>query len=141
MKQKNYMLIVVGLVFLGMGFYLLRGINLSNSFLQVLPYVFIGLGCGIFGHGAGELICQKAISKDLELKNRLEIEKNDERNIAIANRAKSKAYDIMTFVFGALMISFALMNVDLPALLLLVFAYLFVEGSAVYYTQKYHKEM
>ena len=47
----------------------------------------------------------------------------------------------MTFVFGALMIAFALTGVDLPALLLLVFAYLFVHVSVIYYRAKLDKEM
>ena len=43
----------------------------------------------------------------------------------------------MTFVFGALMIAFALMGVDMIAVLLLVFAYLFVQGYAIYYRSCY----
>ena len=100
-----------------------------------------GLGCGIFGYGAAQLISEKALSSDPELKKHIEIEENDERNIAIANYAKSKAYDLMTFVFGALMFTFALMDADLIVILLLVAAYLFVQGSAIYYRQKYEKEM
>ena len=71
----------------------------------------------------------------------MEIDKNDERNIAIANQAKAKAYDIMLYVFGALMVAFALMSVDMVAVLLLVAAYLFVVGFFIYYLNKYHKEM
>lgn len=47
----------------------------------------------------------------------------------------------MTYVFGALMLSFALMAVDMIAVLLLVFAYLFVQGAAIYYHSKLEKEM
>jgi 4-hydroxybenzoate polyprenyltransferase len=47
----------------------------------------------------------------------------------------------MVFVFGALMISFALMNVDLAVVLLMVFAYLFVVGSHIYYRVKFEKEL
>ena len=48
---------------------------------------------------------------------------------------------MMTFVFGALILSFGLMGVDMIALLLLVFAYLFVHGFAIYYRFKFDKEM
>ena len=34
-------------------------------------------------------------------------------NIAISNRAKAKAFDALKFVFGALMVSFALMGIGL----------------------------
>ena len=57
--------------------------------------------------------------------------------MTIANRAKGKAYDMMTFVYGALMVSFALMGVDMIAVLLLVFAYLLVHGFALYYRFRY----
>ncbi|HQE70757.1 MAG TPA: hypothetical protein PK071_06530, partial [Atopobiaceae bacterium] len=55
-------------------------------------------------------------------------------------RAKGKAFDMMTFVFGALMLSFALMGVDMIAVLLLVFSYLFVHGSALYYRFKFERK-
>ena len=47
----------------------------------------------------------------------------------------------MTYLFGALMLCFALMQVDLAALLLLVFANLFVEGYAIYCRLRLEKEM
>lgn len=47
----------------------------------------------------------------------------------------------MLFVYGALMLSFALMQVDLAAILLFVFCYLLVLGCSIYYRVKYEKEM
>lgn len=107
---------------------------------SVLGYVCIGLGCGLFGHGTGELVACWSMRNDPALQKEQEILRRDERNVAIADHAKGRAFDLMTFVFGALMVSFALMEVDLAALLL-VFAYLFVEGYAVYCRCKYEKEM
>lgn len=89
----------------------------------------------------GNIISERAVRSNPEIQKKLEIEKNDERNIAIANRAKGKAYDMMTFVYGALMVSFALMGIDMIAVLLLVFAYLLVHGFALYYRFKFDKEM
>lgn len=108
---------------------------------SVLGYVCIGLGCGLFGHGTGELVARWSMRNDPALQKEQEVLRRDERNVAIADHAKGRAFDLMTFVFGALMVSFALMEVDLAALLLLVFAYLFVEGYAVYCRCKYEKEM
>lgn len=70
-----------------------------------------------------------------------EIEEKDERYIAIGNQAKAKGFDMMTFDFGALMICFALMEIELAATLLFVFTYLFVEGYAIYYRFKLDKMM
>ena len=74
-------------------------------------------------------------------KKQMEIEQKDERNIAIKNIAKAKAYDMMIFVFGVLMISLALMNVDMRVILMLVASYLFVVGYSVYCRIKFDKKM
>jgi hypothetical protein len=109
--------------------------------MVALPYVLVGIGCGIFGQGMGNLISRKVLKGHPEMERQMEIEKKDERNIAISNKAKAKAYDLMVFVFGALMLSFALMNVGMAPILLLVFAYLFVIGYGVFCRCKYDKEM
>ncbi len=137
----NYFLTIAGLLLLGAGLYLARTIIEPQGVMRALPYVFIGVGCGIFGQGMGEIISRRAIKNNPDIQKRMDIEKNDERNMAIANRAKAKAYDMMIFVFGALMIAYALMGIDLVQVLLLVFAYLFVIGYGIYYRFKFDKEM
>ncbi|WP_319001035.1 DUF6442 family protein [Clostridium algidicarnis] len=109
--------------------------------MLAVPYVCIGVDCGIFGHGMGNYISYKAIKGNPEVKKQLNIDKSDERNIEIANKSKAKAYDIMTFVYVALIVCFALMGIDIIAILLLVFTYLFVQGYGIYYRCKYEKEM
>ena len=143
MKSKitNYATIILGLLLLVVGLSLIKVSNDPQGIMRTLPYVCIGIGCGLFGHGMGNVISERAINSYPELKRQLDIEKNDERNVAIANRAKGKAFDMMTFVFGALMLSFALMGIDMVAVLLLVFAYLLVHGFALYYRFKFDKEM
>lgn len=106
-----------------------------------MPYVCIGLGCGAFGHGVGDILSRQALKSDPSLAKRIQVEQEDERNIALSNLAKGKAFDLMLYVFGALLVCFALMEIDLAALLLLVAAYLFVVGSSIYYRLKYEKEM
>lgn len=61
--------------------------------------------------------------------------------IAIANAAKARAYDVMSYLFSALIICFGLMQVDLAVILLLVAAFLFVEGVAIYQMVKLEKKM
>ncbi len=143
MKKENvyYLTAVVGLLLLAVGLIMLKVIADPQGILLTVPYVCIGLGCGAFGHGVGDLVNHKVAKNDPQLQKQMEIDKNDERNIAIANKAKANAYDIMLYVFGALMLTFALMNVDMLAILLLVAAYLFVVGFFIYYLNKFHKEM
>ena len=112
-----------------------------QGIFRVLPFVCIGLGCGMFGHGMGNIISRQALKGSPEIARQIEIEQKDERNIAIGNQAKAKGFDMMTFAFGALMICFALMEIELAATLLLVFTYLFVEGYAIYYRFKLDKMM
>lgn len=142
MKNKaNYLLILLGVILAALGLILIKATVNPQGMLRALPYVCIGLGSGLFGHGMGEVLCDRALRGSPEIKRSLEIERQDERNIAIADRAKGRAFDQMTFIFGALMVSFALMGVELAAVLLLVFAYLLVQGFALYYRFKFEREM
>ncbi len=138
---KDYMIVLIGLVILAGGLVSLKIVAEPQGIMLTLPYICVGVGCGIFGHGMGSILSRKALKNHPEVQKQMEIEAKDERNMAIANQAKARAYDMMVFVFGALMLSFALMNVDLKALLLLVFAYLFVIGYGVYYRFRIEKEM
>ena len=137
---KQYILTIAGILCFITGFVSLKAIAEPQGVLQVLPYLCIGIGCGVFGHGAGEIAANRAYAKNPQLRKQMEIEKQDERNIAIANQAKAKAYDSMLYVLGAVMIAFALMNVQTTTILLLVGAYLLVVGVNVFYLNKYQKE-
>lgn len=111
MKKARYyyILAVLGFALLAAGLSLLK---VSQSDSRIAPYLCVGFGCGIFGQNVGELISRRAIKKTPEVAKRLEIEENDERNIALRNRAQAKAYNIMLPVFGALFVSFGLMGVE-----------------------------
>ena len=137
---KQYILTIAGILCCITGLVSLKAIAEPQGVLQVLPYLCIGIGCGVFGHGAGEIAANRAYVKNPQLRKQMEIEKQDERNIAIANQAKAKAYDSMLYVLGAVMIAFALMNVQTTTILLLVGAYLLVVGVNVFYLNKYQKE-
>lgn len=140
-KFQEYGMIVLGLVLLAGGLLLLKIVAEPQGVMLTLPYICVGLGCGIFGQGMGSVVSRKALQNHPEEKRQVEIEINDERNQNIAYQSKARAYDMMIFVFGALMISLALMKVDLRAVLLLVFAYLFVIGYGIYWRSRLEKEM
>lgn len=137
----HYITVVFGLLLLGAGLCLIKIIIEPQGIMRTLPYVCIGLGCGIFGHGMGEIIRRRAVKNHPDVEKQMKIDQQDERNVDIGNRAKAKAYDMMIFVFGALMLTFTLMEVDMAAVLLLVFSYLFVVGYGIYYRCKFDKEM
>ena len=137
----NGITLIVGLALLGAGLYLVKTVFAPTGVMLALPYVFIGLGCGMFGQGVSGFVNRAVLKKNPEIAKQQEIEQKDERNQEIANRAKAKAYDAMVFVFGALMVAFALMGMDLVPVLLLVGAYLYVVGVGLYYRFKLEKEL
>ena len=95
--------------------------------LRALPYLMIGIGCGLFGHGVGEMVNRRVLDSNPTLAKEQEIAQKDERNVALANRAKAKAYDLMTYMMAALLLTFALMGVAMEVVVVLVLAYLAIE--------------
>ena len=103
-------------------------------------YVLIGVGCGLLGHFMGEFLARRAVESDPKAAKELEIQQKDERNVALANRAKAKAYDLMTYMMAALLLTFALMGVAMEVVVVLVLAYLAIEFYALYWRQRLEKE-
>lgn len=137
----NSVLIFVGILMAVTGALLIKQTPEPQGIMVFLPYVCLSIGCGVFGHGVGKVINTKTLEHDPELQKQIRINETDERNLAISNRAKAKAYDIMISVYGILMVALAMMDVDVIVVLLLVFTYLFVIGCHIYYRHKYDKEM
>ena len=136
-KQVWYILLAVA----GIALMIAGVVWLRAGVENVVPYLCIGVGAGIFGHGTGAWLQYRALKDAPEARRRIEIETNDERNVAMNNRAKAKAYDAMIYIFSALMLVFALMEIDFVAVLLLVVGYLAVCGIYVYYRVRYDREM
>lgn len=132
---------VFGFVLLIAGIVLAISLPDAQGNMLTLPYVLLGVGAGIFGGNLGTAIKNRLLKKDPNAAKQLEIDTKDERNIAISNRAKAKAYDLMLMAYSALIIVFALMRVDMYIVLTLIVVYLLVVFSMVYYINKYHKEM
>lgn len=134
-RTRNYIFVLLGPILIASGLIMMRA--LAD---RALPYICLGIGCGIFGNGMSGVVVHRATRKNPEILEQIEVEKNDERNITVSNHAKAKSYDLMIYIFGALILSFAWIGIDLMAILLLVAAYLFVVFSGIYYRCKYEKE-
>ena len=143
MKKINssYIPTILGLLVLTMGLCMIKIIDVSESIMNTMSYIFIGLGCTIFGHGIGKICTIRAEKAAPQMAKRNLINKNDERNVAVSNKAKAKAYDIMVYIFAALQIAFGVMGVDLSAIIMLNVAYFSVIGFEIYYFRKLNKEM
>lgn len=145
MKNKSFVKYVI---YSAAGFIILLAATITakltreyTGVLRSLPYVFIGIGAGIFGQNIGTVFNIMAMKKDPSLAKRIEIETKDERNVEIRNKAKSKAYDLMVKVFGALLLALALMQTDFSVLVAFVISYIFIMCSTIYYTNKLSKEL
>ena len=136
MKRKAYALLVVaGVVVVALGLFLMRGPERLP-----LPGILIGLGAGALGCGLSGVLTNRLSRKYPDMAGKT-VEQQDERNVAISNRAKARAYDLMVYVFGALMITFALMNADVTMILLLIGAYLIVVACRIGFAMHYDKTM
>ena len=140
-KIRDSLIIVLGIVLLATGIVFLKVVDEPQGIMQVLSYIGIGFGCGLFGGGIGDLVGHIALEKNPQAKKMQEIEEKDERNQMIGCRAKAKAFDMMMYVFGILMIAFAMIGMEVAPVLMLVCAYLFVIGYGIYYRFKFEKEM
>lgn len=140
-RSTQIALTLLGAGMVGAGIWLIKAVPDPQGVMRALPFLLAGFGSGIFGHGMGEWIARKAAQADPSLARQIEIEQKDERNMMIGNMAKAKAFDMMTYVFGMVMVSFAIMNESLRMVLALVICYLLVQGYAIYCRFRLEKEL
>lgn len=145
MKQykvgRYVFLAAIGFIIFVVGLVLIKLVQDADGILKTLPYLCVGLGSGIFGGNMGTALKNKAIFNNPQAARQMEIEEKDERNRAISNKSKARVYDLMIFVYAAILLAFALMQVDIRVTLTLVVIYLFFIFANVYYLNKYNKEM
>lgn len=140
-KGRLIALAALGAALIVAGLILVVVIEDPQRIMLALPFVLIGIGCGTLGGSVGELVRLRAMERDPKLARSVKIEQKDERNQMVWARARAKAYDIMVLVHSALLIAFALIGVDVIAVVLLAVSYLLIVFSAVYYMVRYNKEM
>lgn len=146
MEKNNTVLKNSFFVFLGLALVVLgifgqkRGVS-GEKTVEAIYYLLIGLGCGIFGHFTGNIIRYFSIKNNEALRRQIEIEKKDERNIAIAEKSKSKAYDLMIYLFAAMLIMFSLMGADKVQIVIIVAVYLSIQLYGLYWRAIFEKEM
>lgn len=139
--KKRTQLIYAVLLLLGIA------ILFASMYLRNLGYpkpvagFCIGLGGWAVTVGITRLFTLHTAAADPEYSRRKRIEDNDERNLAVQNRAKAKGFDAMGIIFGVIMMIYVLINPDLIVILLLAAGYVAVYAVQMYYLSKYSKEM
>jgi len=137
-NKKSLTFILAGALLAGIGIFLGED---SQGTILVLLNICIGLGAVLLGHGMTNIMIEKAIKNKPNIKEQIEIDENDERNIMISNRAKAKTYDMLILIFPGLTAFLGLMEVDLKVILVFVFAFIFSLIYGIYFRFKYDKEM
>lgn len=100
---RSIFLSAIGFVIMGAGLALIKRLPETDGILKTLPYLCVGIGAGIFGGNLGTAIKNKAVLQNPQVAKQIEIEQKDERNQAIRNKAKARAYDLMIYVYAAIL--------------------------------------
>ena len=123
---KDWFLTFLGIGLVVAGFLIHKNsVSSTDKMIVTIPYI----------------IKHFSIENHEELEKRMQIAKNDERNILIAEKSKAKAYDLMIYMFAAMLIIFSLMSVDKIAIIIMAAIYLSIQIYALYWRFKYENKM
>ena len=134
-------LAAIGFVLFVTGIVLIILFSESQGIMKSLPFVCLGVGCGFIGGGIGGTVSYRKMKKNPNLAKQKEIDLKDERNIAIAYKAKAMAYNLTLLIFAALIVFLAVVQVETYITLVFTGAYLIVIFLYIYFFNRYHKEM
>ena len=106
-RRQGWMLFLAGLLLLAGAWLLLKLLpGLDTTPWRAVPFLCLGVGCGLFGGGTGELLAVQAMKKHPELQKQNEIAERDERNVAIREKAAySSWYWTLYLLWGAFFIT------------------------------------
>lgn len=140
-KMNRKKLIYFVLLLLGVGLVCVGAFAINGQEHKELSGVCIGIGAGLFGMAAGELIQQRIIEKNPEAKRRMDIDANDERHRRINDMARAKAFGVTQVLYAVLALVFVLIGERLLTILLVIGAYVVGWGVYLGCLGKYQKEM
>jgi len=136
LRKKSFYIItiIIGLCLVGLSFFI------QKEDLKAISGICMGIGAGLFGMSAGNLIVKCIEEKDPSVSKQIEIEYRDERNIQIRNRAKAKAGDITQFFIIGVAYLTILIDAPLWVTLVTIGVFLVYNILGVYFMNKYNKE-
>ena len=77
-RNQGWVPFLLGLALLLVAWLLLKLIpDLDAEHWRVVPFLALGVGCGLFGSGAGALLAAQAMKKHPELQKQQEINQKD----------------------------------------------------------------
>ncbi|QQK06883.1 hypothetical protein [Miniphocaeibacter halophilus] len=139
--KKNLILSLTGIVLIVFGIFLYKSISNLKGILEMLTYILLIFGIGIFGHGMGSILIKYAIKDNPKIEKESLVALEDERNVKISNLAKAKAFDMTVYLFGAVILLLVFLKVEERAILILAISYVFINIYSIYYREKIEKKM
>lgn len=137
MKDKKMLyMIIAGIAVILCGICLLLS-DKSNDGIQGLLF---GIGSGLLGAGIADVISKNMYRKNPELYKKITIEKNDERNIDIKNKAQAKAGIILMYLNFILAMVMGFYKIDLWAILSLILINLIYSFCIIFFINKFNKQ-
>lgn len=140
-SRVYYLMAVIFIVSVAISFFVFNKEITQGDLLIKLAYALTGIAFVSFVYGLSGLFSRKIVKREEDLKKQFEIEKNDERNIAITNMTKAKTFDLMSVLFGALILVFGFMAVDAKTVVIMGTAYILVHIYGLYLRFKFDREI
>ena len=63
-NKMNYIITAIGILLLCLGLFLLKSTTDPQGVLKTLPYILVGIGCGTFGHGMGNVLNHRTLKNN-----------------------------------------------------------------------------
>lgn len=131
----KFSLLLLGIVLIGAGVFLL------NDAREAITGVCFGIGAALVSRSVVDILLLRYYDKHPELKKQQEIEKYDERMIAIRAKAKAKVFDVMVYLLMVLPFLMVLAELALWMIVTVIGFYLFAYFLLAYLTIQYSKKM
>lgn len=138
--QKNRLMLHLLLLLSGV-LLLAAGIFGFGESAKTVSGLCIGIGAGLAGMNVAHLIIGYYYKKHPDAEKQSDIEAQDERNVAITDKAKAKAFDLTRKLL--IIVPFLLILADSPLWITLaaVGVYTFSFGLQIYFTMRLSREM
>lgn len=128
-------LLLLGMIMLAAG---LKGIG---GMTKMAAGLCTGMGGGLIGLSIANLFIGAYYRRHPEAQKQSDIEAQDERNVALTDKAKAKAFDLNNKVLMLVPFLLILANSPLWITLSAVGVYLFGFGAQIYFTMRLSREM
>lgn len=135
-NEKIIYMIISGITAILCGMCLLLS-DKSNDGIQGLLF---GIGSGLLGAGIAYTISKNVYRKNPELYKKNTIEKNDERNVYIKNKAQAKSGIILMYLNFILAMVMGFYKIALWATLSLILINLIYSFCVVFFINKFNKQ-